>query len=87
MRVTTTGDLGRYVRERRHELHKTQRQLADEANVSLRWLANLEAGKASAEIGMIMRTLHALGLAMAVRPVKPAPDEVDLDALLDSLKE
>jgi HTH-type transcriptional regulator / antitoxin HipB len=87
VRVTTTRDLGRYVRERRHELQKTQRQLAEEAHVSMRWLANLEAGKAGAEIGMIMRTLHALGLTMAVRPAAPVADEVDLGNLLDSLKD
>ncbi|MEV0270836.1 helix-turn-helix transcriptional regulator [Hamadaea sp. NPDC050747] len=86
MRITTASDLGRYVRERRNELGKTQRQLADEAQVSLRWLTSLESGKASAEIGMIMRTLHALGLTMAVRPTATGPDDVDLGDLLNSLK-
>ncbi|NUR71650.1 MAG: helix-turn-helix domain-containing protein [Hamadaea sp.] len=87
MRINTAADLGHYVRERRHQLRKTRHELAEEAHVSVRWLANLEAGKPGAEVGLIIRTLHALELGITVQPVVLPPDEIDLGDLLDSLKD
>ncbi|MDT5042691.1 MAG: HTH-type transcriptional regulator / antitoxin HipB [Actinoplanes sp.] len=49
---------------------------------SRRWLSDLEAGKTTAEFGLILRTLDALGLGLDAFSVEPAPGELDLDALL-----
>lgn len=80
-------DLGLYVQDRRRELGKTQVQLAAEARVSRRWLSDLEAGKATAEFGLILRALHALGLILLAEPAEIAAGPVDLDRLLRDLRE
>lgn len=87
MRIPKAQDLGLYLRERRRDLGKTQAEVAASARVSRRWLSDLEAGKATAEIGLVMKTLHALDLVLEVLPaedIKPAG--VDLDDLLRSLE-
>jgi len=86
MRITKAHDLGRYLRERRRDLGKTQAEIAASAGVSRRWLSDLEAGKPTAEIGLVIKTLYALDLVLQVVPaedIKPAG--VDLDDLLRSL--
>jgi HTH-type transcriptional regulator/antitoxin HipB len=86
MRIGTPRDLGLFVRESRRDLGKTQAELAAEARVSRRWLAALEAGKATAEVGLVLRTLHALGLVLDVSPGRSGADGIDLNALLDSYR-
>lgn len=86
MRIGKTEDLGLYLRERRRDLGKTQAEVAASAGVSRRWLSDLEAGKATAEVGLVIKTLHALDLVLQLVPaedIKPAG--VDLDDLLRSL--
>jgi HTH-type transcriptional regulator/antitoxin HipB len=85
MRIASTRDLGFYVRDRRRDLGMTQGDLAAAARVSRRWLSDLEAGKATAEIGLIFRTLHALGLVLDAQPAEDLPPDVDLDDLLRGL--
>jgi HTH-type transcriptional regulator / antitoxin HipB len=85
MRIGSARDLGLFVRESRRDLGKSQAELASEAQVSRRWLAALEAGKATAEVGLVLRTLHALGLVLDVSPRRPT-DGIDLDALLDGFR-
>ncbi|SCE88900.1 HTH-type transcriptional regulator / antitoxin HipB [Micromonospora viridifaciens] len=86
VRIGNVRDLGRYVRDRRRELGLTQTGLATEAGVSRRWLSDLEAGKESAEVGLVLRTLAALNLMVDAVPLEtlPAPG-VDLDDLLRRL--
>lgn len=82
MRISNARDIGLYVRGRRREIGMSQTSLADKAGVSRRWLSDLEAGKATAEIGLVFRTLDALRLVMDVRPDLPGPDDIDLDKVL-----
>lgn len=82
MRIASARDLGLTVRQARQDRGQTQAELATAAGVSRRWLSDLEAGKATAEFGLILRTLAALGLGLDAFPVEPAPGELDLDALL-----
>ena len=85
MRLTSPKDLGQYIRERRRELKQTQAGLAEAAGVSRRWLSDLEAGKPTAAIGLVFRTLHALELVVDLQPDEPAPGQVDLDEHLRQL--
>jgi HTH-type transcriptional regulator / antitoxin HipB len=82
VRITNARDLGLAVRQARQDRGQTQAHLATAAGVSRRWLSDLEAGKATAEFGLILRTLDVLGLGLDAFPVEPAPGELDLDALL-----
>lgn len=79
MRLNNARDLGLYVRDRRRRLNLTQVQLAGSAQVSRRWLSDLEAGKATAEIGLVFKVLHALEVALDASPVERDAGDIDLD--------
>jgi y4mF family transcriptional regulator len=91
LRVQNPKDLGILIRDRRARLHWTQQDLADKAEVSLRWLVKVESGQLGAGIGAIMRVVAALGLTVYVEPPSQLPNQdetrtttglVDLDDLL-----
>jgi HTH-type transcriptional regulator / antitoxin HipB len=94
MLVRTPVDLGLIIRDRRRKLALSQGKLAKKAGVGRQWLVEVEHGKARAEIGLVLRTLAALGLTLSVdggeRARKaPTTDEaapIDIDAVVSSLK-
>lgn len=59
--------LGALVRERRQELGLTQTELADVARTTLRFVSELERGKATAQIDGVLRLLDALGIVLDAR--------------------
>jgi HTH-type transcriptional regulator / antitoxin HipB len=62
----------------------SQAQLADRAGVSRKWIYEFEAGKPSAELGLLLRVLDALDLALELtRGADATAETVDLDAILD----
>ncbi|HYB25463.1 MAG TPA: helix-turn-helix domain-containing protein [Solirubrobacteraceae bacterium] len=86
MRVNTINDLSAALRGRRLALDLTQAELARRAGVSRQWLNELERGKSTAELGLVLAVIDALGLELEIgeqieRPTqgRSAPD---LDALL-----
>lgn len=88
MIVRTVKDLGALVRERRRSLGWSQSELASKIGVQRLWVSQFERGKATAHIGLVMRTLRALDLEAQVG-LAPPPGSgaaqtgvVDLDALL-----
>jgi y4mF family transcriptional regulator len=83
MRIRNAEDLGRYLRDQRRDAGLTQADLAVRAGVSRRWLSDLEAGKPTAEVGLVLRVVAALGLILDLR-LAPHQD-IDLDKLLDNL--
>jgi HTH-type transcriptional regulator/antitoxin HipB len=83
MRIVSPRDLGLVVRQARQDHGQTQADLASAAGVSRRWLASLEGGKTTAEFGLILRTLDALGLGLDTFSLESGPDSLDLDTLLD----
>ena len=93
MRVRTATDLGAFIRERRVKLAMDQSDLAEKAGTSRKWIVEVEQGKPRAEIGLILRTLKALGVSLdlaAGRAQKTVtasePGNVDINNILDSLK-
>jgi len=62
----------------------TQSELAGAAGVGRKWLSQLENGKATAEIGLILRLVHTLGYEVELL-AKPAP--VDLPGMLPVFSE
>jgi transcriptional regulator with XRE-family HTH domain len=79
MRITSPRDLGLFVRDRRQQLRQSQTALAEAASVSRRWLSDLEAGKPTAEVGLVFRTLDALGIILDARLDEVPPGQIDLD--------
>ncbi len=91
MAIRSTRDLAAVVRGRRIDLGLSQADVASRAGVSRKWVYEFEAGKATAEFGLILRVLDALGLALdlaATDGASPLPKDsaVDLDALLDEYR-
>lgn len=87
MQIRTATELGALVRDRRQAAAWSQAALASRAGVSRRWLAALEGGKASSELGLVLRTLDALGLAISIEAAGTATGDVDLDAVLRDFDE
>lgn len=81
MMIQTASDLGALVRDRRGAQELSQLALALRAGVSVRWLKSFEAGKSTVEIGLVLRTLGALGLTLNVADA-PIPRGVDLNEVL-----
>jgi HTH-type transcriptional regulator/antitoxin HipB len=86
MRVRTTRELGALVRDARTQRGLTQAALADQADVSRRWLAALETGKPGAELALVLRVLAALDLELSIAERTEASG-VDLDDLLSRYDE
>jgi HTH-type transcriptional regulator/antitoxin HipB len=93
MRVRTATDLGAFIRERRVKLGMDQSDLAEKAGTSRKWIVEVEQGKPRAEIGLVLRTLKALGVSLdlaADRAQKTVtanePGNVDINNILNSLK-
>jgi HTH-type transcriptional regulator / antitoxin HipB len=82
MRIADSQDLGRYVRDRRNQLSLTQAQLAVRSKVSRRWLSDLEGGKETVDIGLVLRTLHSLGVVVDLQ-FEEQTGRLDLDVVLD----
>jgi HTH-type transcriptional regulator/antitoxin HipB len=66
MNIRTSSDLGALIRDRRKNLGIDQALLAQKAGTSRQWIVAAEQGKPRAEIGLILRTLAALGLSVNV---------------------
>ncbi len=58
----------------------TQSELAVAARVGRKWLSQVENGKSTAEMGLVLRLVHVLGREVELVAV-PAP--VDLRSMLD----
>jgi HTH-type transcriptional regulator / antitoxin HipB len=57
-----TQDLGQLIRSRRKSHHITQADLALTAGTGLRFIIDLEKGKATCQIGKILQVLKVLGI-------------------------
>lgn len=64
----TPEDVGLFIRLQRKERGMTQAELAKEAGVGLRFLSELERGKATCQLAPTLRVIHALSLKINVRP-------------------
>jgi HTH-type transcriptional regulator/antitoxin HipB len=88
MKIRSIRDIAAAVRGRRLDLGLNQADLARQAGVSRKWLVEFEAGKPTAELGLVLRVLDALNLQLDMSINRDAAGEsagqdVDLDALLE----
>ena len=87
MRIRTPADLGALIRDRRIKLALDQQSLARKVGVSRQWIVEVEKGKPRAEIGLLLRTIDALGIQLMTeeeasgkkRHTAPA---VDIDSIV-----
>ena len=71
MVIGTVAELGMRVRERREDLGMSQTTLAERIGTTRHCISYLERGKLTAEIGMVVATLRALGLVVDIRARGP----------------
>ena len=69
--IQNSTDLGSLIRETRRRLKLTQPQLALAANVGVRFIVELEAGKPTLRLENILRVLPALGGVLSVEGMDP----------------
>jgi y4mF family transcriptional regulator len=97
MRIRTPADLGALIRDHRTKLGLDQKSLAQKVGVSRQWIVDVEKGKPRAEIGLLLRTISALGIALDAEkegPGKPkdtslshgADAHVDIDSIVASAR-
>jgi HTH-type transcriptional regulator/antitoxin HipB len=91
VRIRSPADLGAVIRARRRQLGLEQSALAEKVGVSRKWIIDIEKGKPRAAIGLLLRTLNALGIVLdaqnepAQKP-KQTGAGVDLNALIEAAR-
>ena len=92
MLLRTPLDVGHAIKDRRRRLGWDQDELAQRVGASRKWIIEVEKGKPRAEIGLLLRTIEALGLRLTLgtdsaptpnSDTKPVPS-IDIDRLLDT---
>lgn len=73
--IDTPQSLGQATRAARKQLGLTQPQLALAAGVGVRFIVEMEAGKATLRFENILRVLHALGARLNVDGLPSAEKE------------
>ncbi len=91
MLIRTPRDLGAVIRDRRRSRGLDQQELAQKIGVSRQWVLAVEKGKPRAEVGLILRALDALGVALSITDVsaatRPTSSGIDIDKIVDEAKE
>jgi HTH-type transcriptional regulator/antitoxin HipB len=89
MLIRTPKEIGHLVRDRRKARGWTQDALAQRLGVSRLWVVQLEQGKSTAQIGLVMRALNELDVPIQV-DITPnstatratASGGIDLDSII-----
>jgi HTH-type transcriptional regulator/antitoxin HipB len=84
VQIGNMRELAAAVRAERKRLGLSQSALAEKVGVGRDWIIGLEKGKATAEIGLVLRTLRSLGLTVrlgSTSEVHP-PSRINLNELL-----
>ena len=66
MKITSTMEFGRTIRNKRKKLGYTQAQLSEYTGFSTSFISDLENGKETPELGKALFLLQLLGLDLAI---------------------
>ena len=66
MKITSTMEFGRTIRNKRKKLGYTQAQLSEYTGFSASFISDLENGKETVELGKALFLLQLLGLDLAI---------------------
>jgi HTH-type transcriptional regulator/antitoxin HipB len=93
MQIRTAKDIGALIRDQRKTQKLDQVELAEKVGVNRRWVLEVERGKPRAEIGLVLKTLDALGLTLSIESHAAARrrggreiEPVDIDAIIENAK-
>jgi HTH-type transcriptional regulator / antitoxin HipB len=67
-RVNTTIELGKLIREVRRRTHLDQQTTADLIGVGPRFLGEVERGKPTVQLGLVLKVLERFGLEVWITP-------------------
>ena len=86
MIIKTAKEIGLLVREQRKSRGWTQDIFAQKLGVSRLWVVQMEQGKSTAQIGLVLRALNELGLPMQIdlnpKDETKSPGFIDLDSII-----
>lgn len=68
MLIQDSADMGRAIRSRRKELMITQQEIADVVGVNRRVISELESGKETVQLRIVLETARTLGLNINLDP-------------------
>jgi len=68
MSVRTVTEIGLLIRQARRQAGWTQSDLAECLQTTQSWVSEIENGKATAAVGMVLKALAALGLTLTITP-------------------
>jgi transcriptional regulator with XRE-family HTH domain len=71
MQIHTPGEIGLLVKDARRARRWSQTELAEAVGATRQWVRMLESGKPRLELGLTLRALTALGIAVDVRLPEP----------------
>jgi HTH-type transcriptional regulator / antitoxin HipB len=92
MQVRTAREIGAIIREERKKQQLDQTELAEKVGVNRRWVLEIERGKPRAEVGLVLKALHALGLSISIESSDTASggadeiEPVDIDAVIENAR-
>ena len=90
MLIYSANDLSALIRTERKKKGWTQEDLANRAEVSIPWLSQLERGKTTVQLGLVLRILKELQLSLRVgndhdrKAPRTDPDFIDLNRIVAS---
>ena len=92
MLIRTPTDVGAVIRDHRCRRRLDQQALATKIGVSRQWVVEVEKGKARAEVGLVLRALDALGIALSIAGTDTAAAKnelpgIDIDEIVDKARE
>ncbi len=78
--IDTTAGLGELIRRERKHQGLRQPDLAAAAGTSVRFIVEIERGKATAQIGKVLEVLRQLGLSLSLGGLTaPVPEDSTLE--------
>ena len=97
MRIRTPADFGALIRDRRIALGLDQKTLAQNVGASRTWIVDAEKGKPRSEIGLLLRTIGALGIVLNAdkegmgkpndtAPPRGAAPQIDINSIIESAR-
>lgn len=86
MIIRNSRDLGALVRDHRVKKGLTQAQLATRVGVSRKWLIDLESGKRTSDLRLVLRTVNAIGLQLDAvdKPKQGVIGGPDINAIVNA---
>lgn len=84
MRVRSPREIGLLIRERRRERGWDQQTLADRIGASRLWISEMENGKRSVQLDMVLRALAAVDLDLDAAPHEGVKRRMDANEPTDT---